>query len=287
MKKILIVIALALILTGCKSGGYAHVSDEKEVMFSIKGKEFTKADLYDILHENMYDYCHTEMGKIIAELEGCDLEQLEKDADDYVNKLVEQYGEIIINYYGGTDYFKTTYIDSELVSYLFDKYYDHFVEELDSQYKPVKMKTVYFTDLESAEKMKQLIAEGQTYEYAATSAGYTSEPTATIYTVKDSLTTIVKEYGINAEEKGISDIIDATTTTTDTSGNETKTERYYIVEIVETDIKEMKDDFMTYLSNNEYVSTNSILSYFFTLHDVKFYDQKAYELFTSEYPGLK
>ena len=95
----------------------------------------------------------------------------------------------------------------------------------------------------------------------------------------------VKQFLNSVEGSGLSEVIPAVATTTDsTTGESKETARYYIVNVLDTDPNHFKEEFITTVSAS--LDNTEVMSYYFDKYDVTFYDQTSYDLLSATYTGL-
>ena len=125
-----------------------------------------------------------------------------------------------------------------------------------------------------------------TFEYACSENGYSSEITETLYTDTDSdLPVDVKEWVLNTSEPTLSDIIEVSTTVNDSDGNSTVNTRYYLVNLISKNVEDFKEEFVSNIVSTMYKDTviNSLLE----KHSISIHDQRIYELLKEEYEAIK
>ena len=60
---------------------------------------------------------------------------------------------------------------------------------------------------------------------------------------------------------------------------------YYLINIIDRDVNNYKDDFVNYMKNK--IDAKEVLNYYFDLYNVTIHDQTTYDLLKDEYTGLK
>ena len=287
MKKLAVLLCLTLLLTGCSKNNDVKVTDGDTLLWEGPDDSYTKQDLYeDMKAQNDYSSIISESVVMdIAEADGLDLtaekEELGEQYDSYVSMLGDY-----ASYYLGT---KDQYIASSLYSTIVDKYitedaennFDSYVEE----YAPYYGEIFYVDTKEASDAIVKAVNDGtNTLEYAASENGYTDTIENTVYTDDSDLPVEVKEL-INGSETPIFTTLTVETYSTDSSGNTTTTERYYIINITSKDATTFKDEFIdTIVANTD--ETEFIQS-LINKHDVRFHDQESYDYFSSVYDGAK
>lgn len=279
MKKIFAILLCLLFLTACSSNS-AMVTEKSEAIISGDGVNYTKQDFFDDMKNN--DYTSTIARAIyedLAILEGFDMEGLEDEVEKDLNDLKEEYGddfETAASYYGGEEVLKESIRLSNLVEKLSNQYFEDNEESLLEEYHPVLGKAIYFDDLDSANKMLDLLNDGVDFDKAAKEAGYEEDIVSEVITDKSDLPYEVKSYFNDTNEVGHSNVLASVITSTDADGNSIDTNRYYLCAILDTDVNNFKEDFYTVLSEN--YDSDTIIDSYLSKYDVEVYDQRTYDL---------
>ncbi len=290
MKKILIILTLVL-LSACSSNHYSNVSDGDEVLFSNSDGSisFTKQELYETMKNNdVADLLKIRIVEKLGTIEGVDIESIKSEVEESVNQMVEAgYESFIISYYGSVESYKNSSISSEILVSLCENEvnnnFDSYVEDND----PYKAEIVYFDTKEAAQAVLDAVNnEENTFEYACTENGYTSEVTSTLYTDTDSdLPVDVKEWVLNTEEAKLSDIIEVSTTVNDSDGNSTVDTRYYLVNLISKNVEDFKDEFVDNIVSS--MDKDEVVNDLLEKYEISIYDQRVYEMLKEEYEAIK
>ena len=288
MKKILVLLLAVLLLAGCaQSSSEAKISNPDEVIFSSSKTTYTKGDLNGNLKSYNYSsYILIDMLNKIAVLKGYDLEKYKQDAKEYVQDMIDNGYEYYIDYQGGRDIveksYTVNYIIDELAKEEALKTYDEAVAD-DS---PIKAQIAYFPDLDSINKAIEDINDGNTFDTAVLNNGYELDATPHVYIESDeTLPLEVKTYISETSTTGLSGVITTSTVTTDADGNSVDTPRYYLVDILDTNPNNFKDEYLAKLTEN--VDFQTIINNVFAQYDIEFFDQDTYNLMSSTYEALK
>lgn len=289
MKKIVLSLVCLGLLAACSSDNGAKVQNGNETVFISQNSRYTKQDHFETMKNNDYTaIIGNQIVKKIAELEGVDMEAVNKEADQRLQEMSETYGDYytqLEQYYGGKENLKANLIASVSAEKLTYQYFDLNFDTLVNENKPVKMQLAYFDTKESAEAALEAINNGSTFDIAVLENGYKTDASPKIYLDGDALALEVKTY-INADEKtGVSQIITAAVNTTDADGNTVTTTRYYLINVIDRDVNNFKEDFLEVLYTN--FDTKESLNHFFAKHDIEFYDQRTYDLLSATYEALK
>ena len=289
MKKIIVVLLSLLVLCGCSSSNLSHVSNGEEVLYEgPDGISFTKEDLYQ--YEKKFDIKSTLSSNLIcklAEKEGVNIDEIKKNAEEYIDSMIDQgYGDFVTYYYGSREAYITDSVNYEakhgLLKNSVEAEFDKYLEE----FAPFKASIVYFDDEESANNALTYLAEKEsTFAYACTQAGYATEVSEAIYT--NSNTEIPSEVRtwINDHNNGTSPVIKVTTVTNDSNGNSNSVDRFYLINVVSKDVNTFKDEFVNLMTKE--VDENLVINDLIKKYNVKTYDQDIYEALHSQYEGIK
>lgn len=287
MKKLLIVLGVALMLCACGTEK-TLVSNPDEVIISAEKNSFTKQDLFESMKQQDYSQfiINSLMDKIVK-FEGITDEHINERVNNAFEGIKAVYGDqfpIVASYYGGEEVLKANLTaeakSQELAAKYFDLNKDQYIEE----YKPVLAYAFFVEDAQKASSIKTEVEAGVDIKDAAVNAGYTEGVFQAVYTDKSDIALDVKEYFANTTETGKIEIIPTTVTTSSANGS-IDTDRYYVVQIIDKDVNNFIDDFYATLAT--YIDQTVILSHFFDKYNLEVFDQDTYELLVKKYPGVK
>ncbi len=290
MKKILTVLMSLGLLVACSSNHYSSISDGDEVIFTkADGTSYSKQSLYEDMKSNdIADTLKVGLINKLAEYEGIDMEEVENEVSETVDAMVTAgYDQFIITYYGSVSNYKNSTIANQALTKLCENEVTNNFDQYVSDYEPYKAEIVYFDTKEAAQAVLDAVAnEENTFEYACTENGYTSEVSETLYTDSDSdLPVDVKDYVLNTETTGLSDVIEVSTTTTDSDGNSTVTPRYYIVNLISKNAEDFKDEFISTIA--EKVDQETLINSLLEKYNIEVHDQSVYEALKDTYGAVK
>ena len=287
MKKVLISLVCILLLCGCSGANDgAHISNEKDVLFSSKDTTYTKGDLYYTLRS--YDYSSLIMNDLVYKimtLEGVDTAAYEENADSTMELYRTLYGLENFDTYGGDEVFRQAliveqYLDDEKTAIVEENLSAYLEEDT-----PILAKVVYFENQEDAEAVIAEVNDGATLEMASIAHGYLQEITSAIYLDSDeTLPLPVKEYISSNTATGLSPVIISLTTTKDSDGNSIETPRYYLIDILSRDIEDFRDSYLSLKSAT--VTDTDVFKRVFDGHEIKFYDQETMDTMKEVYPEV-
>lgn len=279
MKKLIAILIALLVLTGCGKG-YSKVNNGDEVIFKDANSSYTRQDLYEALKASSESQIEQDIIGKIAENIGIDMAPIEEEA----NQTIEMYLSIGYTEENLASY-KEMLIQNGVMNELGKVYVNENFDEFVAEDKPVKMQSAYFSDEETANKFINDINNGATFEYAAADNGYPAECPVEVYFDSDALPINVKSYLNSTVSTGLSTIITDTQSTTDADGNITETVKYYVLNIVSKNIEDYKDDYIS--KKILTVGEEAVKNYFFSNHEIKFYDQDIYEMMKAKYEVLQ
>lgn len=287
MKKLIIVLASLMLLVGC-GNHYSTVTDADEVIFSYpNGDTYTKGNLYtDMKGNDITSICYNAIVMRIAEKEGIDIDTIKSDIQETIDEMTGNGMDAYITYYyGSVDAYKEAMISSQVEVDLCSKDIENNFETYKEDYDAFQAEMVYFDDEETANNLVTKATEtNQTFAYISTEEGYENAVTTTIYSNKDSLADAITDY-VNNNEPGVSPVIAVDEVTTDSDGNSVTNTKYYVINLISKNADDFKDDFIDYVLND--VDMDTIIANYINKYDINIYDQRVYELLSSNYEVLK
>lgn len=287
MKKILIALFALLLLVGCSTKSYTNISDADDVIFKAGDTQYTKGDLYKALKVSSSESIEQDILNRIAENLNIDLSDVEKEADEMIDLYKEMgYEEMIISYYGSMEDFKKQYVNSGVITKLSESYINDNYDLLVAEDKPVKMQIASFSEEETANKFVDDITNGgKTFDTAAVENGYDTTTQAAVYLDSDDLPLNIKSYLNETVSTGLSSIILVSNESTDSDGNKTSIDTYYVLNIISRNTNDFKDDYIAV--KTEKIGVEGVKDYMFSNHKIEFFDQSIYEMMSSEYEVFK
>ena len=287
MKKLLTVLAIALMLCGCGTAT-TQVSEGSETIITSEKTAFTKQDLFEGMKNN--DYTSVILESLVSKIvtfEGITDENLNKRVESALDGFKAVYGDqypIVVAYYGGEEALKASLAAEAQNQELINKYFEANREALLAEYKPVLGYAFYTEDGQVATAIMAEIANGKDLETAAKDAGYANPVSKSVITDKSDIALDVKEYINGTPVLGETKLIE-TEVTTSTANGSVSTPRYYIVQVVDNNVDNFKDDFVAVLTQS--IDGTKIYSYFFEKYGLEVYDQDTYALLSSKFTGVK
>ncbi|MCR4634007.1 MAG: membrane lipoprotein lipid attachment site-containing protein [Erysipelotrichaceae bacterium] len=289
MKKIIVILFALLLLAGCSNANhYSSLSDGDEVIFSGPNMTYTKNDLYKSLKVSSENAVASDIiDKIALKLDGIDMEDINKQADELIETYQSMgYESYIISSYGSIDAYRKSYISTLLLSELSKAYVNEKFDELSADKKPVKMQLASFANEEDAKKCIEDVNNGSTFDMAAVNNNAANAPQSTVYTDDDtSLAYEVKDYLNSTDTTGVSTIIVSITSAQDASGNISENSTYYVLNVESRNVEDFRDEFIDLLATT--VSSDDVRNHFLSSHEIEFFDQDLYKIMTEAFEVLK
>lgn len=271
MRKLLSIIAVALLLVGCTDARVQISSNE--TLLSVNGKTVTEQDLFNVMKLS-------DAGSIVISKASKILTKDVKDAS--IDKRVEEqmtqvkeYFEMLNQDFG--DYLTSLgyeteqqYIDEQLypqyaLNFLVEEKVEADYATLATEYKPIKVRILQTATIENANKALERIKNGESFEtvskdLVAEKATYTGE--TKVYSIKDTqFPTVVSTFVTTQTAPGLSTVLT-------TEGSEIS----YIVEIIETQTDRIKDEAIDMLLENSTL-TQSYIANLYKENGFKVYDR--------------
>ena len=288
MKKLLTVILITLFLSACSSKNiYSYLSNGDDVIFNGPKTSYTYNDLYKSLKVSSADTIENLILLNIADGYEIDREDLERQAQETIDLYVSLgYEEYLISYYGSLDAYKELYVSNLILNELAKNYVRENYDSLKEEDLPVKMQMASFSTLEEAEKCIEDFNSGSTFDMAAINNNCLNTPQSTVYTDSDSsLVYDIKDYLNSTDTVGISPVITTVTPSTSDEGETVETYTYYVLNVESRNADEFKEDYIALAASN--ASMETINEYFFSTHELKFFDQDIYQIMSEKYEVLK
>lgn len=291
MKKLFTLSLVALVLlTGCSKTTSTNVSEPNEVVVDFGNKQVTKGELYHMMLLNSpVTPVETLLKKILFEQEvplteedtTAAREEFQEMKDFYDSVFGEGYFESYIKSWNSEkteeDYFQEVYLLSYQQNKLTKKYLKETFEKQMTVYYPTKVQIIEVSDtVDVANEILTAIQNGATFEEAI------AERTTASYRWVDQVITSTFDTSLPINLFNAISTQNASGLIGEPILNES-TGVYYIVNVVEVNPSEMKEDVIDYLSNQTTISTEA-LTHYITKNHFKIYDLDIYEAFESEKP---
>ncbi len=282
MKKLVKIALLSFItvalLAGCKDAT-ATVSNPKEMLIKIGNVTVTKGDVYAEMMKD--DASNTVVNLALKQIANAEVEttdDIKKEAqstyDDYKAQIestgvdfetgLKQYG------YASAEEFMDYCISTVKADRLLDKYIDENWDKLVEENKPVKAKMIWVdgsNGMEDAQKEANeaiaLLKSGVSFEEVSEKyndrSAYAEEK---LYTLANNSTLDynVLQFMLNTATPTLSEAIQANTGSA-----------YYVVQVTNTNINQMKDEFITAYKNMTN-TRDTVFHNYFKAHKFTIYD---------------
>ena len=295
MKKLVKIALLSFItvalLAGCKDAT-ATVSNPKEMLVKIGNVTVTKGDVYAEMMKD--DASNTVVNLALKQIANAEVEttdDIKKEAqstyDDYKAQIestgvdfetgLKQYG------YASAEEFMDYCISTVKADRLLDKYIDENWDKLVEENKPVKAKMIWVdgsNGMEDAQKEANeaiaLLKSGVSFEEVSEKyndrSAYAEEK---LYTLANNSTLDynVLQFMLNTATPTLSEAIQANTGSA-----------YYVVQVTNTNINQMKDEFITAYKNMTN-TRDTVFHNYFKAHKFTIYDIDVFNTVKSNYPS--
>ena len=295
MKKLVKIALLSFItvalLAGCKDAT-ATVSNPKEMLIKIGNVTVTKGDVYAEMMKD--DASNTVVNLALKQIANAEVEttdDIKKEAqstyDDYKAQIestgvdfetgLKQYG------YASAEEFMDYCISTVKADRLLDKYIDENWDKLVEENKPVKAKMIWVdgsNGMEDAQKEANeaiaLLKSGVSFEEVSEKyndrQAYAEEK---LYTLANNSTLDynVLQFMLNTATPTLSEAIQANTGSA-----------YYVVQVTNTNINQMKDEFITAYKNMTN-TRDTVFHNYFKAHKFTIYDIDVFNTVKSNYPS--
>lgn len=280
MKKILSILITLLVLVGCSSASLKP--SHNEILFKINGKEIREDDVFESMHlsNNSFQIVRSEAQKIL-------LNYLVEEDDDFNKQVQERFEEAKTTLGDNFDLFlKENGFENE------EEYIDTIVKDIvrldialtqamDDDYENIKSKRprqvkIIEVEADSANKALELAKSGSSLEevyeeYGVENTQYKGN--VILVSENSNLDTAPLDKLLNATDNGL---IKEVVTSSSTNAQ-------YILEVVNIDADELKDEVIEEFINDSELS-EQYLAKLFSKHKFKLYDQHLYDAFNENLP---
>lgn len=280
MKKILSILITLLVLVGCSSASLKPSNNE--ILFKINGKEIREDDVFESMHlsNNSFQIVRSEAQKIL-------LNYLVEEDDDFNKQVQERLEEAKTTLGNNFDLFlKENGFENE------EEYIDTIVKDIvrldialtqamDDDYENIKSKRprqvkIIEVEADSANKALELAKSGSSLEevyeeYGVENTQYKGN--VILVSENSNLDTAPLDKLLNATDNGL---IKEVVTSSSTNAQ-------YILEVVNIDADELKDEVIEEFINDSKLS-EEYLAKLFSKHKFKLYDQHLYDAFKENLP---
>lgn len=280
MKKILSILITLLVLVGCSNASLKP--SHNEILFKINGKEIREDDVFESMHlsNNSFQIVRSEAQKIL-------LNYLVDEDDDFNKQVQERLEEAKTTLGDNFDLFlKENGFENE------EEYIDTIVKDIvrldialtqamDDDYENIKSKRprqvkIIEVEADSANKALELAKSGSSLEevyeeYGVENTQYKGN--VILVSENSNLDTAPLDKLLNATDNGL---IKEVVTSSSTNAQ-------YILEVVNIDADELKDEVIEEFINDSELS-EKYLAKLFSKHKFKLYDQHLYDAFKENLP---
>lgn len=288
--------ALILSVSACSVNKSTSVSDANTVFFTVGNNEVTKGDVYNYMKLQNLDSGIIAMAEqdLINELVPV-TDEMNQKVDEMINADKELYGEDtflqMISYYGFKDEaaYREAYLINMRMTELTHDYIEANWDSLLTTYKPVKANIISFVDKATSEENSEEASVAQTNA---------NEALAALKDGSKDLETVIKDYELTASAEPMIYLNNnkslpvsvLTYIQTNAIGycnevifdDSTGTPTYFIVNIVENDANNMKEDVLNALSSVSEVAVASDQE-LLRSHNFFVYDQMVLDALRASY----
>ena len=280
MKKLIIVLIALLTVSGCSQAASsdAKISSEKEeVYFKYNGKNYTNNDAFQKLKaQQVGSYFDYIIASKAVELEGIEHTVTEEEIEAEYQQMIDTYGEEMVNSYFGS---KESYIKQALISDSYIAYQKNYVanniDKYITDYPTLKVEYITSTNKTKMNTFLKTLKKDKKKDFDKAFEKAKFEETETVAKTiielnNTALPTEVLDVLKTLENGAISDLIEISNSTEETSETE-ETFTYYIVKLVSNDVKtDYQDEFIEYTINYGYVPTPTMIAK--DNHEIVMYD---------------
>ncbi len=280
MKKILLILACAILMVGCYDKT-TKVSDPNTVLVTLDGGKITKGDVYSVMsHLDPYPAVVTLnlAQKYIFEKEIGLTDAVKTAADAALAKFIAAAGKDIqkalddAGYKTAEEYYNQVCVTKAQKDILVVAYLTNTFESIVATYKPVKARVIEIKDATKAAAALAEIKNGADFTTVAKKYTSTAYPgVSTIYYSESTLPTEVLKALTDAKLPTLSGVI----VSADTGF-------WYIAQISVTDAAKMKDEIITQFKDNSTFINKALLG-FYEEYKFRIYDKTIYDMMAKNY----
>ncbi len=291
MKKIallLISVLMVCLLAGCGDAS-GKLSDGNKVLFQVGKNKVTKNDFYKVMRDyDAGDFIVKQAAKFIVNQEIETTDQIKADAKKQFEETIAEYDDLKTALeklgYESEEELMEDVIDSVKSDLLIDKYIEDNWDNLVSQYAPLKIRVMTFTQADNGDDFKTTAANalneikaGETFSAVADkymkkdSDAYKLTAESLYVTTSSGYDTVVKDYLKEVTTPGLSEVL------TNSAGTVA-----YIVQVTNNNISQLRDDFITHLKGISTISTE-MYGFYLKKHNFTLYDIDLYNIIKENY----
>ncbi len=280
MKRIVSILLVLFIATGCAKNTTYTMSTEKTTIISENGKEvLSNQDLLNrLLNQSTLSFLMKKIDAKLFELEKLTYDQtiVDSQVEQYKTILGENFETQLANFgYENVDAFKEELAISLKQEAIKIAYIKTDLENILNQYKPTKVQYLAYGSKEEADAALVEIKAGKSFEDVALEKTPLNNAQVILVNDKTNLDTALKEYINNNRTIGTSEVLQLLTASGSTN--------YYIVNIIETDANAFLDEALKDIAQT--IDLANVYKYYFEKYDFKVYEQNLYEQINTAYPG--
>lgn len=278
MKKLIAILAVVLLMTGC-SDARVKVTSSSTTLLTVGTEKITKGEVFSsFMNRYPSEAVMTMATKLIlakqvpvdAAIKAVADEKLaeaKEKWDDEFEDFLSAYGYETEQEYYDKELIVTAQTDALTAKYITDNY-----DTLIATYKPRKIRVIQTSTQEKAVAAIKEIKEGANFEATATKYSSTSyKGKEQIVTTESSLFAAALTFATGATVPTLSTAIEDTTNKV-----------FYVVQVTVADPAKFKDEILTTLNSDATFQKKAMLS-FFEAGEFTIYDKTVYDEFKSYY----
>ena len=273
MKKIniLLVLLLALTLTGCKDA-VAKLKDSNTVLFKVGNTAVTKGELYSYMSNSGGSNAISNASSIISKQEIEVTEEMKTSAKDTLEAYKAYYGDTFVKHLEQIGMTEEEYVDeylisSQLAAKLPEKYVEANFDSLIESYKPVKAVLIDFAEKVASDKaLEALKKDDSDIKTIIEENGSTSTGEENVYTIDSSSLDSVVRTVLNSStaEDGWVQVENSDGST------------YTLLKVIDHNSNNFKEDAIAAIANIATIQNDST-QYWFKKYNFHIYDKNVYD----------
>ncbi len=279
MKKLLILCASLLLITGC-SDANANVSNPTESLITVGDHSYTKGEMYNFMMSQGPDYfVISQAQEIIANAQVEVTDEILATVDETIESYKQMLGDSLVMYinqmgYEDEEAFKEALILNEQMIIITETKVTEKFEEYSATYAPRQIQIATFASQEDANSALASMNEGTSFADAAKEFKSTVGTDTLTITNQDAYPTNVL-FAINSLEKDtLSEVV---------AGDDEKS--FYIVKMINNDPNEFTEAAVEKIAQLETI-VNSTITTLFEDFNFAVYDKRLHDAVSTNFPDL-
>lgn len=272
-----------LLLSGC-SDASADISDSSKVLFKVGDQEVSREDMYAPMKANAANTVIEEATKKIVAKEIETTDAMKEAATKSLEDAKKTTGDSFVEYINGLgyetekEYYENYLLLQEQQKGLNQKYVSDNFDKIAKKVYPVKAQIIYITDETKANTALADIKAGKGFAETAQAYGDTTNFNGTVQLVHSTSTGMVDAL-MNKIKTIKKDNTLVDTLIRDASGN-----GFYIVNVVNVNPNDFKDEAITALQSIA-TTADDAMAYYLKKYNFTVYDIDVYKTLESKKPA--